>query len=77
MVNYLGKFIPNLTDKTKILRDLEKKNIDFIWTENHQKHFENIKNVISKNTLLRYFNIKDEITIQCDASQHGLGAVLM
>jgi len=29
MITYLGKFIPNLTEKTKLLRDLEKKNI--VW----------------------------------------------
>ena len=35
MIGYLAKFIPNLTDETKILRDLEKKNNIFEWTSNH------------------------------------------
>lgn len=29
MVNYLAKFIPNLSDKTKIFRDLEKKDTEW------------------------------------------------
>ena len=27
--------------------------------------------------MLRYYNLADEVTIQCDASQSGLGAALM
>lgn len=26
--------------------------------------------------ILRYYNLREKVTIQCDASQHGLGAVL-
>ena len=32
MINYLGKFIPNLSERYKILRDLEKKNTAWVWT---------------------------------------------
>ena len=27
--------------------------------------------------ILRYYNLREKVTIQCDASQHGLGAVLL
>jgi len=37
MINYLYKFLKNLSDETKIFRDLEKKNTIFEWTENHEK----------------------------------------
>lgn len=37
MVNYLGKFCPNLSDETHILRQLEKKNTEWIWLEQHQQ----------------------------------------
>ena len=34
MINYLGKFVPNLSEKTAPLRELLKKDIDFVM-ENH------------------------------------------
>jgi len=36
MVTYLSKFLPNLSDHTKLFRDLEKKNVEWNWTPNHE-----------------------------------------
>lgn len=63
MITYLGKFIPNLTEETRILRDLEKKNIVWLWTENHQKEFDKIKKLITDTALLRYYDCNKELTI--------------
>ena len=38
---------------------------------------ETIKHLISCAPLLRYYRLEDEVTIQCDASQTGLGTVLL
>ena len=38
---------------------------------------ETIKRLISRKTLLRYYRVEDKITIQCDASQNGLGTLLL
>ena len=43
MINYLSKFLPNLTNDTKIFRDLEKKHSAWHWDLNHDKQFEIIK----------------------------------
>ena len=32
---------------------------------------------LSVSPILRYYNLREKVTIQCDASQHGLGAVLL
>ncbi len=43
MINYLGKFLPNLEEKTQPLSDiLQKKNM-WAWGEPQQRAFENIK----------------------------------
>ena len=32
---------------------------------------------MSVSPILRYYKLREKVTIQCDASQHGLGAVLL
>ena len=33
--------------------------------------------MVTRTPVLRYYNLKEEVTLQCNASQSGLGAVLM
>lgn len=77
LVTYVGRFIPNLSEKTKPIRDLIKNDITFQWNTEQQCAFENIKEEIIKDITLQYFNPEAEITMSVDASQNGLGAVLM
>ena len=39
--------------------------------------FERLKKAVSATPVLRYYNLKEDVTFQCDASQRGLGAVLL
>ena len=75
-VHHLSKFIPNLAKICHLLRPLLKKNEKFIWSENHQTHFEHIKTVIANATENTHFNPTLETRIKCDASRQGLGAAL-
>ena len=77
MINYLSKFIPNLPDKTKLLRELDNKQADWIWNKDHQECFEDLKKIISSDKTLKYFDPDSDVFIQCDASDYGLGAVLL
>jgi hypothetical protein len=76
IVTYIGKFIPNMADKTSLLRDL-KKDSAFVFTANHVKQFEKLKQVLIEAPVLRYFDVNKQVTISCDASRQGLGFVLM
>ena len=75
-VHHLSKFIPNLAKICHPLRPLLKKSETYIWTDNHQKHFEYIKTVIANATENTHFNPTLETRIKCDASRQGLGAAL-
>lgn len=77
LFTYLSPFIPNLADKTYVLRDLLKKEAMFLWEEHHNQCFENLKTEISQNSTLTYFNTTEMVTLQTDASLKGLGAALM
>ena len=74
LTQYLSKFLPHLT---KPLRDLTQKDTAWMWDNPQQTAFAMLKNAVSSTPILRYYNLKEPVTIQCDASQSGLGAVLM
>ena len=63
MVNYLSKFIPNLATESKLLRDLEKKNVDWNWLENHQDTFIKLKDLIAQEKTLSFFDPKKPVQI--------------
>jgi hypothetical protein len=77
MVNYLSKFLPNISTITEPLRQLQAKDVEWHWDENQQKAFEEIKKLITCHHVLRYYDVAKEVTFQCDASQSGVGAVLL
>ena len=77
MVNYLGKFLPHLSDVMEPLRKLTHHDVEWEWTDVHDKAFYNVKKLICEAPVLQYYDPNMDLTIQCDASQKGLGAVLM
>ena len=77
MAQYLAKFLPHLSDVTKTLRELTHKEVEWAWDEPQQNAFRKLQKAIASTPVLRYYSLEDEVTIQCDASQTGLGAALM
>ena len=58
------------------LTRLTKKEVKFAWTEVEQKAFDDIKRIISRETLLAYPNFNKPFVIHTDASKTQLGAVV-
>ena len=77
IATYMSPFIPNLSQQTANLRDLVKKDVDFIWTASHNAVFETTKEIICRQITLAYFDPQAESVVQVDASSRGLGAVLV
>ena len=77
LVTYLSPFIPGLSTLTSPLRELLKKDTDFIWNCTYDTAFEWIKEAVVSDTTLRYFDPSLPMTIQVDASQVGIGAALL
>ena len=77
MVNYLGQFIPNLSQITTPLRSLLKKESHWTWEYEHAKAFNTIKHILTNQPILSFFDIQKDVTLQVDASSHGLGACLL
>ena len=62
---------------TKPLRDLTLKDTAWVWDHPQQEALEALKKAVSSTPILRYYNLEEKVTLQCDSSQSGLGAVLM
>lgn len=77
MINYLGKFIPNLSELSAPLRELTCKNTEWCWFKQHQDAFDDLKHKISSSPTLRYYDVNKPVTLTCDASQFGLGAACL
>lgn len=77
MVNYLAKFIPGMSEITAPIRGLLKNDVPWHWTEKHKAAFEKIKEILSTNQVLKYYDVTKPVVLQTDASSKGLGAVLL
>ena len=75
-VHYIGKFIPNLSQLCPPFRPLLRKNIKSVWNDEHETHFQSIKNKFANATENTHYNPHLETRIKCDASRAGLGAAL-
>ena len=76
-ITYLSRFIPNFSDKTAVLRDLLKKDSEYIWEPHHQKVFDDLKQEVSTSSLLYYYDPNKPVYLYCDASGMGIGAALL
>ena len=43
----------------------------------HKGAFNTVEKYLTESPVLKYYSVNDEVTIQCDAADTGLGAVLM
>ena len=77
MVNYLAKFAPNLSTICEPLRRLMDKDVEYDWQARHDKAFSEMKQLIARAPILQFYDVAKEVTIECDSSSVGLGAVLL
>lgn len=77
LVNFVGKFIPNLATVSEPLRQLTKKDANFEWGLKQQESFETLKQSLTNDLTLGYYNVKSPTQVVADASPVGLGAVLI
>ncbi|XP_037571213.2 uncharacterized protein LOC119453257 [Dermacentor silvarum] len=76
-MNFVQRFIPNMSVVTAPLRTLLRKDIAWVWTEAQQKSFDTLRQSLTKAPVLAFFNPKKPFILSVDARQSGVGAVLM
>ena len=76
LVNYYGKFLPQLATTLAPLYSLLRKTNKWQWTDKQQQAFKAAKDQLSSSKLLVHYNPDRELLLSCDASPYGIGAVL-
>lgn len=77
MSNYQARYVPDLSSKTQVLRNVTEEKNQFQWAAVEQKSFEELKAILTSSPILKFFDPNKEIKISSDASSFGLGAVLL
>ncbi|KAF2883189.1 hypothetical protein ILUMI_22989 [Ignelater luminosus] len=77
LLNYYSKFIKGLSSIRFPLYKLLKKNSVFQWTKECEDAFTKAKQAIAAEQSLVHFDINLPIKLVCDASNVGMGAVLL
>ena len=77
MATYCAKFIPNFSDISQPLRDLTKKDTPFLWSDQHDQAFKQIKDLLINAKVMAYFDPSKDTELITDASPWGLSAILV
>ena len=76
-VSNLFNFLPKLSDVLEPIRQLTRSETEWNWTSMHDKAFETVQKLVTEAPTLAFYNPQEKLVIQREASQTGLGAVLM
>ncbi|KAF2903689.1 hypothetical protein ILUMI_02484 [Ignelater luminosus] len=77
LVNYVGKFIPDLATTTEPLRRLIRQDVHFKWTRETERAFEKLKKQLVTPSVLGYFDPEKKTQLITDASPVALAGVLV
>ena len=70
MVTSLFKFYSNLSATTAHLRELLRKDAEWLWMPSYEETFEKLKRTISENASLKLFDPKKPVKLSVDASSY-------
>ena len=77
MVNYMGRFIPNMATISQPLRELTKKNKKWKWGKPESNAFKTLKDKLTNADTMSFFDTAQDATLVVDGSPVGVAAMLM
>lgn len=76
-VNFYGKFVSNMRRHRGPLDELLHKDVKWQWSNQHVQCFTKLKEILCSGLLLTHYNPERDIIVAADASNYGLGAVIL
>ena len=76
LLSYYGKFLPDMATRLAPLYRLLRQKVSWNWTSAQERAFCESKKLLTSSQLLAHYNPQLPITLACDASAYGIGAVL-
>lgn len=76
-INQFNSFVPNLLPSCQNLHRLLQKHNSWLWGKAEQETFDHLKTLITSDQVLAHFDPRIPVILSCDASEYGIGAVLL
>lgn len=76
LTSYFRKFIKGFSSIAKPISSLTKKDVAFVWNNEEQLAYEQLKTKLVQRPILALYNRDAETEVHCDASKIGLGGIL-
>lgn len=77
MANYYNRFVPRFAAVARPLYDLLQKDVEFVWTDECLAAFNALKHALTHAPVLAMPDFGAPFSLETDASDYALGAVLM
>ena len=77
MTGYYRKCIPHYADLSEPLVDLTRRGRKFVWTDNCQKSFEQLKKALISAPIMAFPDVNKPYRLYTDASDFAVGAILV
>lgn len=77
LASFFRRFVLGFASIARPLTKLTKKDIPWTWGEEQQSAFQEIKEKLTSRPVLALYNPEYITEVHCDASKHGLGAILL
>jgi RNase H-like domain found in reverse transcriptase len=76
VLGYQRPFIPGFAKWAKIITELTKKGVPFVWTEKHQEALKSLIKLVTMAPILTYPDLEKPFELEVDASAFAVGAIL-
>ncbi|PIK35492.1 hypothetical protein BSL78_27683 [Apostichopus japonicus] len=77
MINYLAKFVENLSECTGPVEKIVGKESQWHWSHDQDKSFNELKRLVTEAPVLHYYDVNKPVIISVDNSSRGVGAVVL
>ena len=77
MINFLGRYVPNLQTIMKPMNDLLREDTQFKWGHTQEKSSTQVKDILMTDPHLAYYDPKKETIVTADASSYGVGGAIL